>query len=297
VPTTQIDQTHHVSEKQSLPAVNETVEKIVLKALAKKRELRYASAGDLGRDVARYLAGQRTAAPRQQPGAALLPKRRVGLIIGIAGACMVVIAAAAVLMRGSSRPETQPVAPVESAKTSVPEPHPPAMVPAAVSPAAAIENTQANAVAPSVPHAMGVRGNLVVLFKGGTLEAFLNGRRIHQSDGDDLRSIPVIVSPGDCIVLRVNSSFYYRSVRCAFIAEDRSDSFPLTASGAVLQPVVDPRSEAPTSLPEASHPAAGVHDEHQQIVWNGGSLPGAAEWIALPQPNTTYDLVFAVPKQ
>jgi serine/threonine protein kinase len=41
--------------------VNEAIEKIVLKALAKKRERRYQSAGEFGRDIANYLAGRPTA--------------------------------------------------------------------------------------------------------------------------------------------------------------------------------------------------------------------------------------------
>jgi serine/threonine protein kinase len=46
--------------------VNKTIEKIVLKALAKKREDRYQSAGELGKEIARYLAGQPTAGEAAQ---------------------------------------------------------------------------------------------------------------------------------------------------------------------------------------------------------------------------------------
>ncbi|HEY1921216.1 MAG TPA: protein kinase, partial [Tepidisphaeraceae bacterium] len=42
--------------------VNEALEKVVLKALAKKPEKRYQTAGELGRDIANYLAGERTTA-------------------------------------------------------------------------------------------------------------------------------------------------------------------------------------------------------------------------------------------
>ena len=40
-----------------LPAVNEIMEQIVLKALAKRKEARYQSADELGKDIARYLRG------------------------------------------------------------------------------------------------------------------------------------------------------------------------------------------------------------------------------------------------
>jgi serine/threonine protein kinase len=51
--------------------VNETMERIVLKALAKNREQRYQSAGELGRVVAHYLSGQQSAdAVEPRPAAA-----------------------------------------------------------------------------------------------------------------------------------------------------------------------------------------------------------------------------------
>jgi hypothetical protein len=55
-----------VPRHEGLPAVNETIEKIVLKALAKKPEGRYASAGELGRDIANYLTGQKTTAATER---------------------------------------------------------------------------------------------------------------------------------------------------------------------------------------------------------------------------------------
>ncbi len=47
------------TDHASLPSINEGIEKIVLKALAKKPENRHQTAGQLARDVARYLDGQR----------------------------------------------------------------------------------------------------------------------------------------------------------------------------------------------------------------------------------------------
>jgi hypothetical protein len=43
--------------------VNEAIERIVLKALAKRRERRYQNAAELGREIANYLAGQPTTGP------------------------------------------------------------------------------------------------------------------------------------------------------------------------------------------------------------------------------------------
>ncbi len=57
-------------------AVNEGIEKIVLKALAKKPDRRYQTAGELGRDVGNYLAGRRTVAREPEPDASRSFKAR-----------------------------------------------------------------------------------------------------------------------------------------------------------------------------------------------------------------------------
>jgi serine/threonine protein kinase len=49
-------------KKNQFPLVNETIEAIVLKALEKEPENRYQSAGELAREIARYLSGQPTQA-------------------------------------------------------------------------------------------------------------------------------------------------------------------------------------------------------------------------------------------
>jgi serine/threonine protein kinase len=71
--------------RSSLPAVNEGIERIVLKALAKKPELRYQTAGELGRDVGKYLDGQRTNTPLP----AIRPARRYKLAGAIAASVLI----------------------------------------------------------------------------------------------------------------------------------------------------------------------------------------------------------------
>ncbi|HEX3358574.1 MAG TPA: protein kinase [Tepidisphaeraceae bacterium] len=57
----QVDREQSRLPKHSQAMVNEGIEKIVLKALAKRPERRYQNAGELGRDIANYLSGQRAA--------------------------------------------------------------------------------------------------------------------------------------------------------------------------------------------------------------------------------------------
>ena len=294
-PVARIDKSHDTAAMRSTLSINEAIEKIVLKALAKKREQRYQSAGDLGRDVARYLAGQRITALRHETQTFPPPRRRVGLYVSIAAACATAIAGVAIFLSVASHSQQPSTSSGEAAKIPLAETPPPAPIPVAVTLPTAVTVAADNTIHPVAPKMNSFRGNLAVLFKGGTLEAFLNGRRVHQSDGDDLRTIPMVLSPGDRIVLRVNSSFYYRSVQRAFIADDRPGSFVLTAASVVLQPAADPKLAPPVKLPQSPHPTIGSHDDRQQIVWNDASLPTLAEWIALPDSNTTYDLTFVVP--
>jgi serine/threonine protein kinase len=76
--------------RMGLPPINSTIERIVLKALAKNREERYQSAGELGREIAGYLGGQRAAAPAATtapepvpPAAASRNWAKIGVLAGI----------------------------------------------------------------------------------------------------------------------------------------------------------------------------------------------------------------------
>jgi formylglycine-generating enzyme required for sulfatase activity len=87
-----------------LSPISRVLDLIALKALAKKREDRYQSAGDLARDLARALAKRPTFA------ASLRGRRRWWRVAALAGAAVALIAATAVtvyLARRDGQPETQ----------------------------------------------------------------------------------------------------------------------------------------------------------------------------------------------
>lgn len=79
--------------------INNEVETIVLKCLSKERERRYQNAGDLGRDLARYLSGEPIEAKRDS-GWYLLTKaaRRHKAAFSVAATFLVLLAAFAVAM-------------------------------------------------------------------------------------------------------------------------------------------------------------------------------------------------------
>ncbi|MGA3067465.1 MAG: protein kinase [Tepidisphaeraceae bacterium] len=105
--------------------INPTIERIVMKALAKNREERYQSAGELGRDIAGYLSGQRAPVAAAAPEPA--PKRSSAKMLAGIGIGSLVCAAAAVglvLLRkpqGAAPPAATPavIAPVAASAPAV----------------------------------------------------------------------------------------------------------------------------------------------------------------------------------
>lgn len=83
--------------KLGSPTVNPAIENIVLRALAKNRELRYQTAGELGRDLAQYLSGQQTAVRQKEiapPPPAKRPAMSVAAIaLGVVALCAIAVAA------------------------------------------------------------------------------------------------------------------------------------------------------------------------------------------------------------
>ena len=73
------------------PAVNEIIEAIVLKTLAKKRDDRYQSAGELEREIANYVAGLPTIAAGQK---VLTRRGRNQILAGAIAAAALVVAVA-----------------------------------------------------------------------------------------------------------------------------------------------------------------------------------------------------------
>jgi serine/threonine protein kinase len=104
-----------------LPLVNEAIEKIVLKALAKKREKRYQSAGELGREIANYLSGLPTR-PREGSGekpsvSANVEPRLVKPLLVVAASVAFVIVSAALTVWFPRRP-SKPANVIASTKTA-----------------------------------------------------------------------------------------------------------------------------------------------------------------------------------
>ena len=89
----------HVREgergRMGSPPINPVMERIVLKALAKNREERYQSAGELGRDIAVYLGGQKApaaGAKLEEPAKEVAKKGRSKAIAGaVTGAALVAV--------------------------------------------------------------------------------------------------------------------------------------------------------------------------------------------------------------
>lgn len=160
--------------KLGAPPINETIERIVLKALAKNRELRYQSAGELGRDVAQYLAGRQTAVRQPQPPAAASPgKARVSrhavLVLAAVVLCAAGIGAWMLLRKSASH-----------AVASAPS------IPAAqVAPAA---TPAADNKPPELPVTIGPRSNRGFGIVGGTCHL----------EGDALALTPGV--KGQCVI-------------------------------------------------------------------------------------------------
>jgi serine/threonine protein kinase len=79
--------------RQLRPAVNEAIEAIVLKSLSKRRQDRYQTAGEFGRDIANYLSGKPTAAHTTHPrrrSLGFLPAGKRPLLIGAAASAVLI---------------------------------------------------------------------------------------------------------------------------------------------------------------------------------------------------------------
>ncbi len=90
--------------------INDEVEMIVLKALAKERERRYQVAGELARDIRRYLAGEPIEAKRDSVW--YLTRKTLGrhrVKVGVAAVFAVALPVAALIGQAISRPPTSDI--------------------------------------------------------------------------------------------------------------------------------------------------------------------------------------------
>ncbi len=182
--------------KMGPPAVNPVIEGIVLRALAKNRETRYQTAGELGRDVAHYLAGQQTTV--RQPEAAPLQQPAKAPTVNITAISLAVIALCAVVAA------VWVVARKSGVQSSV-------LAPAAVQVAIAAPATAPSAPTPttqSAPIGMattltsaGLPENYVAAIFGGT--AHLEGNELALTPG----KLPAVVYFGPAIITDYDMSF------------------------------------------------------------------------------------------
>ena len=178
--------------KMGPPAVNPVIEGIVLRALAKNRELRYQTAGELGRDVAQYLAGQQTTV--RQPEAAPLPAKRPTLnitAISLAVIALCAVVAAVWLVARKSGVQSNVTAPA-AAQAAI----------AAPATAPSVPTTQSSPVAiPTTLTSAGLPENYVAGIFGGS--AHLEGNTLALTPG----KLPAVIYFGPAIILNYDMSF------------------------------------------------------------------------------------------
>jgi serine/threonine protein kinase len=169
------------------PAVNPVIEGIVLRALAKNRELRYQTAGELGRDLAQYLSGQQTTV--RQPEPAPLPAKAPA--VNITAISLAVIALCAVVAA------VWVVARKSGVQSNVAAPA--AAVPVAI--AAPTTAPSAPVVIPTTLPAADLPDNHVAAIFGGT--AHLEGNVLALTPG----KLPAMVYFGPTIITDFDMSF------------------------------------------------------------------------------------------
>jgi serine/threonine protein kinase len=177
------------------PAVNPVIENIVLRALAKNREQRYQTAGELGRDVAHYLAGQQTTVRQSEPAPAAAKRPTLNIAaISLAVIAVCAVVAAVWLVARKSGVQSNVVAPV-AAPVAIAAP---ATAPSA--PAAPVTQSAPVAIATTLT-AAGLPENYVVGIFGGS--AHLEGNAMALTPG----KLPAVIYFGPAIITDYDMSF------------------------------------------------------------------------------------------
>jgi len=153
-----------------------------------------------------------------------------------------------------------------------------------------VETPQQN---PAARHAA-YDGVLAVSFKGGSLAVYVNAQKVHESDGVGVRKIPARLSPGDWVVLRVNSPYAYRNARCAMTDRKKAVIFAVAASDVHVREVPDAAAAVAADYSDAPATEAARPDDVQQQTWLSAA-PDVGQWIQAPKRGVTYDLAFRVP--